>query len=136
MMKRILLTVFTIFMLAVPCSYGASLLSEVVNIMNNECPEDLGDGMSITNVYEKGNDIIIRIEMSDDQQGIISVMNQYPELMKEVVATMVNSLKSEEGTEMLIYLIIEENKNLTFEFVNSVTGEKAQLTLTPRDLAS
>ncbi len=105
-------------------------LQLVVSAMRAACPEDLGDGMVITSVYDNGTDVIIYIEVPDYMIDALDDLSYY-----ELKASLREEMQTEDMKE-IVETCIANNRGFVYHYVGRSSYKKLDVRLSPEDLRS
>ena len=111
-------------------------LNVLVGATSAECPMDLGDGLTITNIDTEGNNVVYTCVV-DEMKSEISVAdwdNSFVRsMMKEYI---INDFISNPDPDMkeLIQLVKEANYNFVFRYIGSHTNNKIEIVVYPYEL--
>ena len=111
-----------------------SALSDFVKIMNSECPEDLGDGMTMEKVFIEKDNVVFLFNVQE--ADVVEAMSQMPELMDQMADMMLGSMAMDDAMHMIFSMMVQEKKNLIFRFVSTGTDKIANLTVPSSKLAA
>lgn len=96
-----------------------------------ELPNDLGDGLVMTDIDASLDDIVFTIECDDDQADV-TLLNQAKAEMKEAMTEMLKA--DDEDIKMLGKLAVETNRGLMFKYVGVPSGNLCKVRLTPSEI--
>ena len=128
-MKKILLILLTVLTFSAANANAQSLLSEGIKQYRAECPVNLGDGMVLSDVFINGQNVVMQIKFNDTD-GVISAINQYPQIKGELSNALLGELATDEESILFLALVADAGKNLVLQMVDKRTGKKTDLTVT------
>ncbi|MCH5346649.1 MAG: hypothetical protein J1E63_06030 [Muribaculaceae bacterium] len=139
-MKKIfsllMLVVMTISMATTACSSTDRIDAEI-RAYQKHLPEDLGDGMVMTNVAHEGNYIVYTAEYNESEFPI-SLISSEPailELLKAGVGAEILQ-SGDSDIQKLLELMRDANMGMKYVIIGLKTGEQAVITFTPEEIQS
>ena len=107
-------------------------IREALKEMNQECPMDLGEGMTLSSFEFEGFNLIVNIKYDDDANGeIIQAINDKPGMMKEVY---LSAMVTEPEMSELVYALKEEDMGLSVVFKGTNSRKKAVLSFSANEM--
>lgn len=105
-------------------------LKMTIELMDDELPADLGDGLVWQSAVYQGTYVKFTFKV-DESDVTIAEMEPLKSMMKDM---MMEALFSDPDSKVLLDALISLNKGITFDFIGSKTGKKLVITLTPSEL--
>ena len=101
-------------------------LKQIVEIMNQECPADTGDGLVLNKVYMTPANVIFQFDLEDGE--LFTTIKDNKVLLNSLADIMLSAMVADEDFQMLVNLLVDAKKGLQFEFIQKATGLTTQLT--------
>lgn len=130
-MKKVLL--FFVLLLSFTLtvnSQTASLVDQVVSMLNSECPMDMGDGLTLTGASKTTDNMVMNFTL-DAQSWKDANANQ--DLFKQ---TMLSMAASEEGIATIFSILIMDGKGLKMTMTNKATKQSFSVLFSKNELSS
>jgi len=106
-------------------------LEAAIEKANREMPNDLGDGLVMTNIGVTSSDLVFTIECDDDQADV-TLLNTAKAEMKEAMIEMLKT--DDEDIKTLGKLAANTNRGLMFKYVGVPSGNLCKVRLTPSEI--
>lgn len=135
-MKKAILLSFLMAIFAITfsaCSGGSSKLDKICNEAQAQLPQNLGNGMKMTNIaYENGN-VVYTVECMEVTCGrnFISDLEENKEQTKEM---MIANYLSNPQMKRMVNILKEENAGIEFQFKGKPSGKTAVIEIAPDEL--
>lgn len=130
-MKKILLFFVLLVSFTVTAnSQTGNLVDQVVSMLNNECPMDMGDGLTLTRASKTTANMVMDFTL-DAATWKEAYENQ--DLFKQ---TMVSMASSEEGIMAIFSILILDGKGLKMTMTNENTKQSFSIVFSTDELSS
>lgn len=111
-------------------------LEFAIGAASAECPIDLGDGITITNIDSEDNNVVYTCIVDEsDSETLVSDMDNHRirSVMKEsILSTLVNS--SDPDMNEFINLVKEAKYNIVYRYIGSLSNTKVDIVIYPHEL--
>ena len=107
-------------------------IREALKEMNQECPMDMGEGMTLSSFEFDGFNLIVNIKYDDDANGeIIQAINDNSGMMKEFL---LSSMVTEPEMSELVYTMKEVGIGLSVVFKGTNSRKKTVLSFSANEM--
>lgn len=111
-------------------------LEFAIGTASAECPVDLGDGITITEIDSEDNNVVYTCIVDEsDSETLVSDMDNHRirSVMKEsILSTLVNS--SDPDMNEFINLVKEAKYNIVYRYIGSLSNAKVDIVIYPHEL--
>lgn len=127
-MKKFLLPIFaTILMIAFSaCSYS---IEDDVAASREDCPFEIDEGMTCTDIYLQGDNVVYLIEIDEDLYDF----EYFIENKRELRETLLDDDGDEDFAEAA-KLCVDNDKGMIYKLVGSYSGETVSVRISPAEL--
>lgn len=135
MKKYFLFCALIIALVLTSCSPEFKLEFQV-GVASADCPVDIGDGVTITNIDTEGNNVVYTcvVDESDGETSVADFDDPFVRsVMKEASLEYIKT-DSDPDTRELIRLIKDANYNIVYRYVGSHTNAKVNIIIYPHEL--
>lgn len=131
-MKKVFLLMFaSLFMMMVGCAGSAEeQLKEGVEIVKEDLPEDMGDGVIMSDCQLLPTEVLMVFEMDED---CLDDSRETIEFMKEYIAGMF-VLEQDGDIKELLHLCVETNRGMGYKYICNETGSAATIHFSAEEL--
>ena len=120
-------------------SQANALLDLVVIVGSNELPQDAGDGVIVQSIDKDDESVSFVLEMSKEALSGITIEQfkqvlEMPELKEMMMQEMIKGLEGNDDFNKFLKVVLVAKKDMVIKFVDSESGESANLTLSAAEL--
>jgi hypothetical protein len=120
-------------------SQANALLDLVVIVGSNELPQDAGDGVIVQSIDKDDESVSFVLEMSKEALSGITIEQfkqvlEMPELKEMMMQEMIKGLEGNDDFNKFLKVVLVAKKDMVIKFVDSESGESANLTLSADEL--
>ncbi|MBO4810658.1 MAG: hypothetical protein J5552_03730 [Prevotella sp.] len=116
-----------------------NLLALVAAVGSDELPEDVGDGMTLTDLRIDGDKLVMEMKMAKEALSGITIKQlatvfETPELRKAMSAELMSGMAEDEDMQMFMKVAAAAKKDFCLRFFDGESGDEATLTLLDKEL--
>ena len=134
-MKKVLLSILlTAFaLLSIPsCNMSGTLLQVAVEKADESCPNDIGDGLTLTGLKYDGQNVIYSFEC-DAEEYYLEQDLVTPELKQATIDELLTKEKADENLQAFLSLVRKAKAGIIYHYYTSTPGMEMDVTLEPGD---
>lgn len=117
------------------CLTPEQQIEKAIKKVNEQCPMDVGNGMTIASLTIEDNNIVYLFEIDETQGMSVQIFNM-PEVKDAMKKTLVEQYLNEDNkdTAPLTKLCKEADYNLVFRFAGKPSGDEAEIVVNADEL--
>lgn len=103
------------------CSFNEAVIKAGVKIADADCPEDLGDGLTMTGVSYENHYVVYEASCDPDLYSLDDFRVGYSSVKEAVMEELQSTLRHDEDARAFIKALKEENGGIIYRY--SIAGE-------------